>query len=95
MDEVDYRLSEFFRVLGNGVRLRIVLELRKDERAVTNLAEKLERTQQSVSNHLAILRDHDLVEGQTEGQYRVHSLKRPELIEKALELRPYVKRLDD
>lgn len=95
MDEIDYRLSEFFRVLGNGIRLGILMQLKEGKQSVKALTGHFDRSQQAVSRHLGLLRDFDLVRAETEGKHHVYHLKRPEVVEKCLELRPYVKRIDD
>ncbi len=95
MDEVDHRLSRFFDALSNGVRLQIVELLHKaGTLCVSSVVEELERTQQSISRQLKILRYNDLVEAETDGGFRYYTIKRPELIEKALEIKPLLERDD-
>jgi DNA-binding transcriptional ArsR family regulator len=49
-------LSKYFRVLGDGTRLRILELVADRERAVGELARLLGESQPKVSNHLACLR---------------------------------------
>lgn len=68
MDEVDHRLSEIFKVLGNGLRLNIVINLQEQRRNVKALAEELGRPADTISRHLRILRQENLVEAESEGR---------------------------
>ncbi len=86
MDEFVFRLSKFFEVLGNAVRLKILLVLRKESRTVSELADKMERSRQSISRQLKVLRDHELVRSKTRENYRDYYLKREDLINKVTEL---------
>ena len=90
--EEDYRLAKFCDALSNAVRLELILRLRENERNVSTLAEKLQRDRSSVSRHLGKLADHDLVQSETRGRSNYYKLKRPELIEQFLTLRPYLRR---
>lgn len=92
LDEIDHRLSEIFKVLGNGLRLQIVIELTDRELNVKSLAERLDRPPDTVSRHLRILRQEDLVAAQSKGTTREYELKRPELIERCLSVRELLRR---
>lgn len=94
MDEIDYRVSEIFNVLGNGVRLHIVKLLNEEKRNVSNLATELGRPLETVSGHLRKLRDQELVRAETQGRYHTYELKRPDLIEHCLRTREYLSRDD-
>ena len=49
-------LAKYFRVLGDGTRLRILELVRDEERSVGELVGLLGESQSKVSNHLACLR---------------------------------------
>jgi DNA-binding transcriptional ArsR family regulator len=58
----DYeRLAALFRALGHPVRLRILVKTLEGEFCVQDLGEHLDRSQPSVSQHLAVLRDRGVV----------------------------------
>lgn len=92
IDEEDYRMAQFCDALSNAVRLKIVLILNKDSKNVSSLASELDRDRTTISRHLGILDNNDLVESTTEGRKNIYSLKRPDLIDKFLELRPLLRR---
>lgn len=92
MDEIDYRVSEIFRVLGNGLRLHIVKLLREGPRTVSDLAAEIDRPVQTVSGHLQKLNDQELVEAESEGRHHPYELKRPDVIDHCLQLRELVSR---
>jgi len=48
-------MAECFRVLGEPMRLRILMALREGERNVTALADMLDTSQANISKHLRIL----------------------------------------
>lgn len=92
MDEADHRLTDLFGVLQNPVRFSILKRLRNNPHSVTDLIEALDRPQNVVSNHLRILRDHDLVEARAKGNQRLYRLRRPDLVSACLELRDHLSR---
>lgn len=95
MDEIDYRLSEIFEALGNGIRLNIVILIDESPRSVKELSGELDRPMQTVSRHLKKLRDKDLLEAESSGRRRIYEVKRPKLIEECLALRSYIQREDE
>ncbi|MFB6356767.1 MAG: ArsR/SmtB family transcription factor [bacterium] len=95
MDESVHRLAELFDVLGNGNRLEILFALENEEQNVNELAENLDKTQSSVSNHLKVLRYEDLVESETRGRKRFYRVKRPELLELCEEFKQHQQREED
>jgi ArsR family transcriptional regulator len=69
------RLIRVLKALGDPNRMRIVKMLMHREMCVCELAEALGVTQPSVSRHMKLLEDADLVQHQREGQwinYRLH-----------------------
>lgn len=95
MDEAEHRLTDIFSALSNPIRYRILQLLREKPRTVTTLQDILERPQNLVSNHLRVLRDHELVQSRSEGSHRIYSLKRPGLVQACLDLRSFVERDPD
>jgi hypothetical protein len=67
-------LLAFFKAMANESRLRIVGLLAQRERTVQELAETLGLKEPTVSHHLAVLKDLDLVTVRPEGVMRWHAL---------------------
>jgi len=69
--EVD-QLSALFRVLANDTRLRILHAIqRAGERSVTEIADDIGASTQSVSNHLQRMADQNIVATRRDGN-RIH-----------------------
>ncbi len=65
----DERASRLFRALGNPARLRIVLELAARNACVTgDLVGVLPLAQSTVSQHLKVLKEAGLVQGELDGE---------------------------
>ncbi len=62
------RLSEFYKIFGDGTRLRILNTLLSGEKCVTEISEALEISQSAISHQLKTLRDSTLVVCKKTGQ---------------------------
>lgn len=67
-------LADFFKVFGDGTRIRILQILLEGERNVGELAEALDMSQSAVSHQLRVLRQNDLVKYRKEGKTVFYSL---------------------
>lgn len=67
--------AELLSTLGNGKRLMILGHLLEDELSVGELAEKVALSQSALSQHLARLRDLDLVETRRDRQRIFYSCR--------------------
>lgn len=67
-------LARFFRVLGDGTRVRIIRLLEDGERTVGELVEALGEPQPRVSTHLACLRHCGFVETERRGREIIYRL---------------------
>lgn len=75
MAEINFdELLQFFKVLGNESRLRLVGLLANGERSVGDLAAALELTEPTVSHHLAQMKKLGLVDVRAEGTVRFYRL---------------------
>jgi len=72
-------LSEIFKAVGHPDRIRMIEELSAGERDVNSLAEKLDLPGPRVSQHLAQLRAHRIVEERRDGRHHYYHLVQPEL----------------
>ncbi len=72
-------LSETFRMLGQPIRLQIILIIAKDRACVCHLEAVLGIRQAVISQHLIVLRKAGLVATQREGRHIYYLLSHPEL----------------
>ena len=80
------RLLSFFKALANESRLKIVGILANREASVGDLADLLELREPTVSHHLSILKELDLVRMQAFGNVHVYSLNEGALNEMKVDL---------
>lgn len=69
-----YDLSDFFKVLGDSTRVRIIWALDQSEMCVCDLAVLLNMTKSAISHQLRALRDANLVKNRREGKNIFYSL---------------------
>ena len=67
-------ISDFFKVLGDETRMKIIYALSHEELCVTDLAVALEMTQSAVSHQLKLLRMANQVKSRREGKSIFYSL---------------------
>ena len=65
--EFIHEMAEFFKIFGDGTRIRILQTLREGEKNVGDLAEVREMSQSAVSHQLRVLRQNALVKYRKEG----------------------------
>ncbi len=83
-----YELSDFFKVMGDGTRIRLLWALEESEMCVGDLAVLLNMTKSAVSHQLKVLRLAKLVRSQKKGKNVYYSLDDyhvKTILEKALE----------
>lgn len=71
--------AEFFKALGNPIRLAILDALRIGERSVGDLYSELQLEQSSVSQQLAVLRQKGFVESRRSGTTVFYKVRDPEV----------------
>jgi DNA-binding transcriptional ArsR family regulator len=86
-----YRMSvgTTIEVIAEPSRRRILDELREGERPVGALVERLDLSQPTVSKHLRVLREAQLVEVRPDGQRRLYRLRPSALLDLDAWLEPY------
>src|SRR5690625_3003810 len=67
-------LSRIFKAMGDPSRLRIIYALSKSPLCVCDIATVLDMTQSSISHHLRVLRNLNLVKFKREGKLVIYSL---------------------
>jgi DNA-binding transcriptional ArsR family regulator len=70
------RFSRFFKAFGDPTRLKILTLLAEKELAVADIVKGVGLAQPTISRHLAILRDADIVHDRREGQQVFYSLNK-------------------
>ncbi|MBF1202943.1 MAG: winged helix-turn-helix transcriptional regulator [Fusobacterium periodonticum] len=73
-DEILGDLSDFFKVIGDGTRIRILWALDVSEMCVCDIAILLNMTQSAISHQLRALREADLVKFRKSGKEVLYSL---------------------
>ncbi len=73
--EVLYALSDFFKVISDSTRIRIMTALDSGEMCVCDLSALLEMTKSAISHQLKVLKDAKLVKSRREGKNVFYSLK--------------------
>lgn len=76
---VTKELAVFVGVFSHPLRIRIVEELREEERDVNALQAALGISHSGVSQHLMVLRSHRLVSERREGRRVFYRLRQPEI----------------
>lgn len=83
-----YDLSDFFKILGDSTRSKIIWALDESEMCVCDLAVLLSMTKSAISHQLSTLRQTNLVKNRREGKVIYYSLADDhikEIFEKGLE----------
>ncbi len=73
-EEILYDLSDFFKVLGDATRIKILCVLFQSEMCVCDIAELLKMTQSAISHQLRVLKQARLVKYRKEGKVVYYSL---------------------
>ncbi len=68
------QMSEFFKVMGDPTRLRILVELMNCKLCVMHISERVGMSQSAISHQLAVLRKADLVRMTRKGKTAVYSI---------------------
>lgn len=67
-------MTEFFKVIGDDTRLRILAALRINELCVSDIANVVDMTKSAVSHQLRVLSASGLIKGRREGKNVYYSL---------------------
>lgn len=73
--EVLYAVSDFFKVMSDSTRMRIMAALDSGEMCVCDLSEVLGMTKSAISHQLKALKDADLVKSRRDGKNVFYTLK--------------------
>lgn len=73
--EVLYAVSDFFKVMADSTRMRIMAALDNEEMCVCDLSALLDMTKSAISHQLKSLKDAQLVKSRREGKNVYYTLK--------------------
>lgn len=73
-EEESIDISEFFKVLGDNTRIKIIYALSKEEMCVCDISALLSMSQSAISHQLKALRAAKLVKFRREGKVTYYSL---------------------
>lgn len=73
-EELLYDMAEFFKVLGDSTRIRIICALFESELCVCDIANVLNMTQSAISHQLKTLKQARLVKSRREGKVMYYTL---------------------
>ncbi len=90
MSPSDEKLVEMFKALSNEVRFEMLKALREEPHYVGELAEKVNRSDGTVSRHLKQMKRNGLVSNRTKNRRVVYRIKEPEVLETIFYLKELV-----
>ena len=73
-DEVLANLGDFFSVIGDSTRIKILFSLSESELKVGAICEILKMEQSAISHQLKVLKNADLIRSRREGRSVIYSL---------------------
>lgn len=68
------QLADFYATFGDETRIKILLQLLKEESTVSDLARVCNLTISNISHQLKVLKKHKLVKSRKDGKYNFYSL---------------------
>ncbi|MBC3898728.1 metalloregulator ArsR/SmtB family transcription factor [Acetobacterium malicum] len=74
-EETLYDLAEFFKVIGDSTRIKILWALAETEMCVCDISFLLNMTQSAISHQLRVLKQAELVKNRREGKIVFYSLQ--------------------
>lgn len=72
--EMIKKAADFFKVIGDETRMKILLTIREKEACVNDIAKSVEMTKSAVSHQLKLLRDENLIKSRRDGKNIYYSL---------------------
>ena len=81
-------LAELLRVLGDATRLQIIQFLRNGERTATEIVDKVDKSQSTISQHLKMLINANILNYRKDGTKKFYHIKSDEVINILREFTP-------
>ncbi len=79
MSEFNRYTIEFLKILGDPARLEILEFLKENEKSSSEIQKKLKRSQSTISKHLNILFDNNLIEFEKKDNRKYYKIRHPEI----------------
>jgi DNA-binding transcriptional ArsR family regulator len=95
MKEDQFRTVSLLKAIANPVRYKIIFELKDKELTVSEIAEKVDKEPNIISQHLRILRQERIVRFKTCENRVFYRLKNTRILEVLKELNDIVQRGND
>ncbi len=73
-EEILYKVANFFKIIGDPTRAKILFALDNNEMCVCDIANVLSMTKSSISHQLSVLRDNKIVKYRRSGKEVYYSL---------------------
>ena len=73
-EELIARAADFFKVVGDETRMKILLTIMGSEMCVNDIAKSVEMTKSAVSHQLKLLRDEGLIKNRRDGKNIYYSI---------------------
>lgn len=83
-DAKSKKISDFFSALSHPTRIEIVTELLRGEKCVSDMQKLTMLRQPNISQHLFLLRSHNIVNWHQRGKRKCYYLVNPRLIRSVL-----------
>ncbi len=92
ISEMEKRAMKLFSLLSNSTRFMIIKILRVSDEKVGTLAELINKDESTISKHLRLLRDLDIVSFKTNDNRVIYSLKKRETLKLIIDAMECMKR---
>ncbi len=79
MSSQNDKLIAFLNILADNTRLDILEELKENEKTSAEIQEKLDKSQSTISQHLKVLRDNNLVDSNRKDNVNFYFIKNSEI----------------
>ncbi|MFQ5353707.1 MAG: ArsR/SmtB family transcription factor [Thermodesulfobacteriota bacterium] len=81
MKEIFKRQAEICKTMSSPVRMEIIYVLKEGEKSVTELVEATGLTKSNISQHLALLKNAEMVRSRRDGVNIFYSIASPKIVE--------------
>ncbi|MBN2881398.1 winged helix-turn-helix transcriptional regulator [Candidatus Woesearchaeota archaeon] len=81
MNQLSNKQCEICKIFSNANRIDILVALRDNPKTVSEIVKQTNMPQSVVSQHLAILRNKNIVESEKKGAWIIYKLSYPEIMD--------------
>lgn len=90
MIDLDNEVVELLKVLGDSTRLGILQYIKDGQKTATAIQKELNKSQSTISQHLKILLDADLIKYTRRGKKKLYSIKNREILNIIATVQKYI-----